>query len=261
LDWHQGGTASPVTRAPQVSIGDPGQRAVNARVSFKMPRNRWILWTAGPRLGPAVLFWSYLLVVALAAFGLGKVPWTPLKTHHWLLLGLGLTQATPLVAIMIVGWFLALGLRERHTFTGGWLYFNVTQLLLAGWTLCAMAGLYSSIEQGLLGIPQMQIAGNGSSDFLLNWTQDRIGQAMPQPWVLSLPLLVYRSLMLLWALWLALALLRWLRWGWSCFSKDELWRKVVLRRSKKVPAGTPQTQAEGPSSQTAAEQQDAPGTQ
>jgi len=32
-------------------------------------------------------------------------------------------------------------------------------------------------------------------------------------WVISVPLLVYRLAMLAWALWLALALLRWLRWG------------------------------------------------
>lgn len=29
---------------------------------------------------------------------------------------------------------------------------------------------------------------------------------------------LYRGLMLAWALWLALAVLRWLGWAWSCFS-------------------------------------------
>jgi hypothetical protein len=171
--------------------------------------------------------------VMLAAFGLGKIPWTPLKTRHWLLLGLGLTQVEPLVAIMIVGWLLALGLREKHTFPEGAFYFNLTQLLLVVWTVASMGGLYLSIETGLLGIPNMQIAGNGSSSSLLRWTQDRIDVTMPQPWVLSLPMFVYRILMLLWALWLALALLRWLSWGWQCFSKEGLWRKRL--RSAKQP--------------------------
>jgi hypothetical protein len=197
-----------------------------------MEHNRWILWTWGPRLGPAVLFWSYLIIVILAALGLGKIPWTPLKTHHWLLLGLGLTQVEPLVAIMIVGWLLALGLREQYSFPEDSAYFNLTQLVLVVWTVAAMGGLYLSIEKGLLGIPNMQIAGNGSSDFVLHWTQDRIGATMPQPWVLSLPMFVYRILMLVWALWLALALLRWLSWGWQCLSKGGLWRKVSLRHVK-----------------------------
>jgi hypothetical protein len=58
----------------------------------------------------------------------------------------------------------------------------------------------------------MQISSNGSSSFLLHWTQDRIGPDMPQPWVLTVPMWVFRVLMLLWALWLAYSLLNWLRW-------------------------------------------------
>jgi hypothetical protein len=34
-------------------------------------------------------------------------------------------------------------------------------------------------------------------------------------------------IMLAWALWLALALLKWLSWGWSCFSDGGTWRKKV----------------------------------
>ena len=29
---------------------------------------------------------------------------------------------------------------------------------------------------------------------------------------------------LAWALWLAFALLKWLRWGWDCFSAGGLWK-------------------------------------
>ena len=221
-----------MTRAPEVSIGDTGQQAVNASVVFKMGPDRWILWAGGPRLGPAVLFWSYLAIVVLAAVGLGRTTWTPLKTRHWLLLGLGLTQVEPLTAIMIVGWLLALGLRDRYDLAQGSFVFDLSQLVLVVWTLAALAGLYSSIENGLLGIPQMQIAGNGSSDYLLQWTRDRIDSTMPRPWVLSLPMLVYRVLMLVWALWLAMALLKWLSWGWQCFSKRGLWRRVKVRRTK-----------------------------
>ena len=108
VQWHQSAASPVLTKAPTVTIGE---QAVNAEVIFNMPRNRWILLASGPRLGPAVLFWSYLFVIILAGVALGQVTWTPLKTRHWLLLGLGLTQVYPIVAIMIVGWLLALGLR------------------------------------------------------------------------------------------------------------------------------------------------------
>ncbi|NNL42651.1 MAG: hypothetical protein HKO79_09165 [Desulfobacterales bacterium] len=229
LQWHQSSNSSLWTTSPGVNIGN---EAVNADVIFQMPRNRWILMTTGPRLGPAVLFWSYFVVIILAAFGLGKTTWTPIKTHQWLFLGLGLTQVHPLAAIMIVGWLLALGLRQKHSFSQGWFSFNATQIILVAWTVAALVGLYVSIQKGLLGIPSMQIAGNGSSDFWLHWTQDRIDGAMPQPHVLSLPLFVFRILMLIWALWLAHSLLKWLRWGWQCFSEGGLWKKVTIRRRK-----------------------------
>jgi hypothetical protein len=227
LEWHQPSDSLTLVKSPEIRIGE---QAVNAQVTFNMPENRWILLAWGPRLGPAVLFWSYLFVIILAALALGRVRWTPLKTHHWLLLGLGLTQIHPLLALVIVGWLLILDYRARHVPPDKWLPFDAAQLGLVIWTGVALLGLYYAIEKGLLGIPHMQIMGNGSSDFTLYWTQDRIGALMPQPWVLSLPRLVYHGLMLIWALWLALSLLKWLRWGWQSFNHGGLWKKPRLRK-------------------------------
>ncbi|MDD4394050.1 MAG: hypothetical protein PHQ97_15055, partial [Desulfobacterales bacterium] len=131
LEWHQPAASSLICQSPPVHIGEP---AVNADITFHIPRNRWILWAGGPRLGPAVLFWSYLIVVLIAAAGLSRVPFTPLKMHHWLLLGLGLTQVHPLVALIVVGWLIALGLRKRQPPPEHWAAFNATQVLLFLWT-------------------------------------------------------------------------------------------------------------------------------
>ena len=242
--WHQGAGSSILIKAPRVNIG---KDAVNTDVIFKMPENRWILFAAGPRLGPAVLFWSYIVVIILVAIGLGRIPWTPLKARHWLLIGLGLTQVHPFTAIMICGWLLALGLRKKYQPQGGWFYFNIQQIILALWTIAALTGIYFSIQKGLLGIPDMQIAGNGSSGFLLHWTKDRIGSTMPQPSVLSLPLYLYRILMLLWALWLAHSLLKWLRWGWDCFGEGGVWRKIVLHKGRKKERKSPGEEEKGTS--------------
>jgi hypothetical protein len=239
LQWHQLTDSLLRIRAPRVDVGDA---AVNVDVTFHMPDQRWILLAGGPRLGPAVLFWSYVIVVVLAALVLGRTTFTPLGTVHWLLLGLGLTQVPAALALLVVGWLLALGLRCRRAPANPWA-FNGGQLLVAIWTAAALATLYMAIEQGLLGIPDMQIAGNHSTRLQLNWTQDRIDGVLPAPWVLSLPHWVYRLLMLSWALWLAISLLSWLRWGWTCFSRERLWQPIQWRFKARSARRTPPSEA------------------
>jgi hypothetical protein len=229
IEWHQQTKSLFMIHGPKLKIGN---QAVNAKVTFKMPQDRWILGVKGPKLGPAVLFWSYLFIVIIAAIALGKTTITPLKTFQWLLLGLGLTQVDPFIALLIVGWLLALGFRREHTPPDKWFHFNATQLLLAIWTIAAMIGLYQAIEKGLLGNPDMQIAGNHSTRYILNWTQDRISSYMPQPYVFSLHHKIYQLLMLSWALWLAFSLLKWLRWGWESFSEGGFWRKLKRKKKK-----------------------------
>ena len=81
----------------------------------------------------------------------------------------------------------------------------------------------------------MQVAGNGSDVWNLRWYQDRTPGALPTAWVISVPLIVYRLLMLAWALWLAYSLLGWARWGWDCFSDHGYWRKLDLWNKRSAP--------------------------
>ncbi|MBT7084940.1 MAG: hypothetical protein HN931_02045 [Desulfobacterales bacterium] len=231
IKWHQPTKSLFMIRGPKIKIGN---KTVNTKVTFKMPQDRWILGVKGPKLGPAVLFWSYLFVVIIAAIALGKTTITPLRTFQWLLLGLGLTQVDTFIAILIIGWLLALGFRKEHTPPDKWFHFNIIQLILAIWTIVAMIGLYQAIEKGLLGNPDMQIAGNHSTRYVLNWTQDRISSNMPQPYVFSLHHKIYQLLMLSWALWLAFSLLKWLRWGWESFSEGGFWRKLKRKKKNKL---------------------------
>jgi hypothetical protein len=234
IEWNQQATLSVVTRAPLVDLGI---KAVNAAVSFVMPRERWILFAAGPQFGPAVLFWSYLIIVVIAAMALGKIPWSPLSTLQWVLLGLGLTQVSPLQALVVVSWLLALEMRQRQVMPEAAGNFNFIQLLLVAWTLAAFVCLYAGVERGLLRLPDMQIAGNSSTSMQLNWLQDRIDGLMPEPWVVSVPLLAYRIIMLAWSLWLALSLLKWLRRGWVCFATGGVWKKKSVLLKPAAPAG------------------------
>jgi hypothetical protein len=222
VQWHQPTPFGAWFQAPQINLSAP---AVNARVAIQMPANRWILWVGGPRWGPAVLFWSHLAILILAALALGRFAPAPLKSWQWLLLVMGLTQIHIAMALVIVGWLLILSLRERRSGPTRWYVFDAMQIGLAMWTVAALVCLFLAIKAGLIGDPQMQIEGNHSAPWNLNWTQDRIDGAMPQPWVLSLPVWVYRVLMLFWSFWLAWALLHWLKWGWGCFTKDGAWRR------------------------------------
>jgi hypothetical protein len=208
---------------------DAGTAGVNARIGVQLPpRDRWILLAGGPALGPAVLFWGVLAVLVVVAIGLGKVGMTPLKGLQWALLMVGLSQIPIVGAAVVAGWLFALALRARVPDTWSAGRFNLLQVILAIWTVAALSTLAGAVAQGLLGEPDMQIAGNGSSAYQLMWYQDRFHDALPRAWVLSVSIWFYRGLMLIWALWLANSLLNWLRWGWSQYSEGGLWRKKAV---------------------------------
>lgn len=207
---------------------------VNNSMHLVLSRDRWILFTNGPTMGPAVLFWGVLLVILLGSIILGRIKNSPLKSWQWFLLGTGLSLATPIMIILVVGWLLALSYRPRLNAVENRLIFNAAQILLVFLTLIALGSLFIALQQGLLGWPDMQISGNFSNAWSLHWYQDRSLAELPQPWVLSVPLLVYRILMLLWALWLAFSLISWLRMGWLNFSDGGLWRAGKKKKKTKT---------------------------
>jgi hypothetical protein len=220
--WREPRGISAAFRPSAVEVGAAG---ANVDLVVALPAQRWVLWLAGPTFGPAVLFWSVLLVTALVAVALSRVPHSPLGLAAWLLLGVGLTQVSVPSAGLVVLWLLAIGWRGAH---GGrvrpWWAFDLMQLALVVVTGLAFLALFEAVRRGLLGQPDMQIAGNGSTPESLRWTADRVGGALPRPLVLSVPLLVYRLAMLAWALWLASALLGWVRQGWQALATGGLWR-------------------------------------
>lgn len=243
VTWQQMTPFAALFRTPMVNIGEKDESAANAKVTINMPDQRWVLLVGGPQWGPAVLFWSYLLAIVLVAVALGRVSFLPLKTWQWILLGLGLTQVSAVTALIIAGWLILLGLRERQHMPANWFFFNTIQIGLVIWTLAALIALFTAVKSGLIGMPEMQIAGNQSSHRVLHWTQDHVQGTLPRPWVFSLSVWVYRLLMLAWSLWLAQALLKWLKWGWRSLNKDGFWRKIVLRRPKGAQATATEKEA------------------
>lgn len=231
IKWQQPTGIGMFFRAPEINLGIP---SVNSETQFMMPYSRWVLYAGGPRMGPAVLFWSLLAVVLLFSVGVSRTRLTPLGTASWFLLGIGISQfpGEPVIASLFVGaWLLCLGWRCRNTELGPWL-FDLRQIFLVLYTIAALIVLFIAIYQGLLGMPEMQIAGNGSESTFLRWFQDRSPGALPRPWVFSVPLYVYRIAMLLWALWIAWALLSWLKWAWKCFNDGGTWKPLGILKKK-----------------------------
>jgi hypothetical protein len=138
---------------------------------------------------------------------------------------IGLSQIHIAAGLLVVVWLLALGQRARLEPGLDDNRFNAIQVGLGVLTALALLFLLNAVEQGLLGVPDMQVAGGGSTAYALHWYQDRSGPELPRAWIVSVPLWLYRVAMLAWALWLALSLLGWLRWGWACFAEGGLWRR------------------------------------
>lgn len=219
IGWQQPGGITGLLNTPTVDLESV---SVNCTLNMALGQDRWVLLTVGPGIGPAVLFWGVILVICLLAAGLCKIPLTPLKYRHWLLLLLGLSQIEAAAAAVVIGWLMLIGWRGQEKVKQPRL-FNLLQAAIVFITLLALGLLFLAVEQGLLGSPDMQITGNQSSAFNLNWYQDRSLSTLPIATVVSVPLIVYRLLMLAWSLWLAVSLLDWLKWGWNCFASQGLW--------------------------------------
>ncbi len=224
IDWRTDKNFKTLLTSPDVNIGIDN---VNNITKIHLGTERWVLFTGGPRLGPAVLFWGQIILLFFIALGLGKIKTIPLKSYHWFLLGVGLSQIPFMMAIVVIGWLFALLARKKYLNTATPVLFNIGQIVLSLLSFMALGFLFFAIQQGLLGSPDMQVVGNQSSAYNLNWYQDRSSETLPTAWVISVPLIAYRLLMLAWALWIAFSLINWLRWGWACFASDTLWKKIA----------------------------------
>lgn len=240
LNWHEPRPQAIVFKTPRIDLG---AQAVNATLKLNLPGERWLLFTWGPSWGPKVLLWSYLLMLVAAALILVRVPKNPLRVRQWVLLGVGLTQVPIAITAAIAAWFFLFALRAGVRVERAWLK-KLMQVGLALYTLFFLVCLGGAVYDGLVSNPDMLVAGSlNGNELALNWYVDRIVGAMPVATIVSLPVVVFRLLNLLWALWLASSLLGWLKWAWSEYSQGGLWvppRPAPSRAAASTPAVTEQ---------------------
>lgn len=221
ISWREPVELGLLSRVPEVDLGGG---ASNIETILTLPADRWVLATTGPRVGPAILYWPELLALVIAAVALGRLALSPLRTHEWLLLGLGLsTFAWPVLALF-AAWAFALAWRGRGRPQLSRRRFNALQVLLGLLTVGALAALISAIPLGLLGQPDMHIVSPVQRGEL-SWFVDRTAGTTPAAGVFSVSLWFYKAAMLGWALWLCFALLRWLPWAWRAFGRDGFWER------------------------------------
>lgn len=229
LKWRE---ATAITANYKTSEIDLGLANANINIDLHLPQNRWPLMVCGPAIGPAILFWSVVLVIILVAFGLARSKLTSLKFYQLLLLGIGMCQSNLIGVLLVVGWLITLDYRKKLKPSLDHGTFNLIQIGLGTLTIMAIISLIFAISQGLLGHPDMNIVGNGSSRNLLRWYQDYSLSTLPQAWLLSIPMFWYRLAMLAWALWLSFSLIRILRDGWQSFSEPILWHPTTKKKKE-----------------------------
>ena len=245
------------TSSPSINLG---LSAANIDLRTTLGEQRWILYVNGPTVGPAVLYWGELLAALFLAFLLAKSGISSIKHWQWFLLVLGFSTFSWITLFIITLWLLTIDWRVRSESCSGWSAgkFNAMQAGIVILTIVMLLRLIDTVPEGLLGAPDMGIYGYGSHGNNLAWFVDRIDidkidrskALLPVTTAFSLPIWLYRALMLAWTLWFANILIRWLNRGLSAWIKNGYWKKTMwLSKKNPVPppaASNPTTNNETP---------------
>ncbi|GGY66580.1 hypothetical protein GCM10011613_08180 [Cellvibrio zantedeschiae] len=220
INWKQDDAIGLLTKTPLFNLENGSS---NQNISMGIPYNRWVLWVGGPQIGPSILLWGMLVVMAIVAYGLGRAQLTPLKPYEWILLSLGICTLNMGTFIWFAVWLLALSQRGKLSAIGSKWKFRFLQLGLFALSLFVFFALVTTLPDGLLSSPDMHIVGHNTYGNNFYWYQDHSDLAFPTAWVISLPLWCYKVIILIWSLWFAASLLKWLRWAWQQLSYRGLW--------------------------------------
>lgn len=192
--------------------------AVNVKYNLNTYNlDRWILWTGGSDLNPPILLWGVLVSLFVLALALAYLP-TPLSVLSWTLLLFGLSQTGINSTVFIILTFMLIGFKSSIYKTEQNIkFYNSYQVLMIIMVFISIIILLMALRQGLLLNPEI------FSNYQLVWFSEQMKDK--SAWIISLPLWVYRSLMFIWAIWLAYSVTIWSKWIWSKFTYYNIWNK------------------------------------
>ena len=225
-------------RAPRVSVG----AAVNATTSIAIPDQRVALFVGGTGdRRTVVLWWGLLGLLAAAGLAFSRLPSTPLQRWQWVALVVGFTQVHWIWLVPVVGWLLLVGWRDRWTGPARW-WKNFVQIGIGAATLWAALALLKTLYSVFVELPHTFVQPGGESGWVGS-TMDRVltDAALPEPWLFTAPLWLWRLLHLVWALWLALLLYKTGRLAWTAFTRDGVWGPWPRWLTATAPSASPPT--------------------
>ncbi len=192
---------------PSLALSAPSS---NIAVTVAPSSDRWIVWTGGGLFGPSVVYWGKLIGVVALCVTLAIIGMVKLSPGSAAFLGVGLSSL-PMITLWIP--LLWLGLLEKSSAltprqaSQRWAIITATALL----AIYSLFLLYHVVEIGLLLDPPLLIAGANSTPNQLRWIYDSTLGALTSPWIISLPMWAWRGFSLVWATWLVVGVIRWIK--------------------------------------------------
>lgn len=168
--------------------------------------NRWIVGLGGDGVRPVSMDVVYIVLAAFIGALIGLLPYSPLRPYQWSLLAVGLIHAHMFGLLIVSG----LAFLAPHLWTR-----NTTWKVISGVVGAAVVvWLFFAILGSLGTPPELKLKSIG---FGLMWYHDvtAAGAPLPEAIVYSLPLGVYRGLMLVWSLWVVVFVLKTIKHIWN----------------------------------------------
>lgn len=200
--------ATHLERVPSVKLSAPTHNLTTVLVPAQ---DRWVLWTGGAPWGPSVVFWGKLIMVVLITITLAHFGFLGISIGAASMLGVGLTSAPTFLLGIPLMWLAVLHVGGSYRESMLRRSQIVSRVVVLSICALALVVLYNIVETGLVLNPPMLIAGNGSTSASLRWFVDHTEQELLRPWIVRLPLWMWRAFSLIWASWLVVSLLNWLK--------------------------------------------------
>lgn len=207
----------------------------NLTQTIRIPRNRWLLWGKSEGVGPAFLYWGEILAFSIIAFFLARMAYSPLKFWQWLALGVAFGTFSWKAFTAIAVWLFFIGWKKSFRgFNAHYknVFMQWLSIILSG---IIISTIIAAVGHALLSHPDMGVRGAGSSYYQLQWFLDVGNQSIPDITLFSVPLWWYKSLMLIWSVWVSFSLINWIKQLANGLNKDYWWFRFKRKKKKRHP--------------------------